>query len=83
MLWVLVDLVQTVNNLYNNLIRPAILPVMLLMIAYGGFLWATGQASDDIRRVSRGKIVIIGAIVGGIIVFLAPDIATTARNSFQ
>ena len=78
---VLWDIGQTVTTLYDNLVRPLDIPTAMLTIAYGGFLWMTGNASDDIRRVGKGKAVIIGAIVGAIIVWVAPDAATTIQNS--
>ncbi|HLW01815.1 MAG TPA: hypothetical protein VKT82_24390 [Ktedonobacterales bacterium] len=78
---VLLDIGQTVTTLYDKLVRPLVIPAALLTIAYGGFLWMTGNASDDIRRVGKGKAVIVGAIVGALIVWFAPDFATTLNSS--
>jgi hypothetical protein len=80
-LLVLLDIGQSVTTLYDNLVRPLVPPAALLTFAYGGFLWMTGNASDDIRRVGKGKAVLIGGIVGALIIWFAPDFVTALSNS--
>lgn len=78
---VLLDIGQTLTTLYNNLIRPLVIPVAVIVIAIGGFIWMTGNLSDDVRRVGKGKVVIGGAIVGALIVWFAPDIGNTIKGA--
>jgi len=80
---VLLDIGQTLTNLYNNLIKPLDWPVVLIVSGIGGFYWITGHVSDDVRRVGRGKEIIIGAIAGGLIVWFAPDLVGAVKSSLQ
>lgn len=82
-LLVLLDIGQTLTNLYNNLIKPLDWPVVLIVSGIGGFYWITGHVSDDVRKVGRGREIILGAIVGGLVIWFAPDIITTVKNSLQ
>lgn len=78
---VLLDIGQTLTTLYDNLVRPLVIPVAVIVVAIGGFYWMTGNIGDDVRRAGKGKVIIIGAIIGAIIVWFAPDIGTTVQNS--
>lgn len=80
---VLSDISQTLNNIYNNLFLPALGGAVVIMLAYGGFLWMTSAGSEDVRRQTLGKRVIIGTIVGGAIVFLAGQLGKALLNNFQ
>ena len=82
-LLVLLDIVQTLKNLYNNLFLPALGGLIVIMLAYGGVLVMTSSASDDIRQQSKGKKVIVATIVGGAIVALAGQIGITLLNNFK
>jgi hypothetical protein len=80
---VLLSITQTIDNIINNIMLPALGAGVAIMLAYGGVLWMTSAGSDDIRRQSLGKRVIIGAVVGGAITFLALQLGTLIFNQFQ
>ena len=78
---VLVDIGDSLNQLYISLIRPLVIPAAIIIIAIGGFYWMTGNLSDDVRRAGKGKLIIGGAIVGAVIVWFAPDIGAALKGA--
>ena len=80
---VLLTITQTIDNLINNVVLPALAALVTIMLAYGGILIMTSSGSDDVRRQSSGKKVIIGAIVGGALTFLAIQLGTLIFAQFK
>lgn len=80
---ILSDIATTLNNLYTNLFLPALGALVVIMLAWGGVLVMTGSASDDVRRASIGKRVIIATIVGGAIVALAGQLGLLLLNNYK
>lgn len=58
-----------VMNLTNYAIYVIALPVIALLVAVGGIILLTGGPSEE--RIKLGKRILINAIVGAVIVFLA------------
>jgi type IV secretory pathway VirB2 component (pilin) len=80
-LLVLMDLGATLTTLYDKLVRPLDIPIAIIVVAIGGYYWMTGHVSDDARKVGRGREIIIGAIVGALIVWFAPDIGASIQQA--
>lgn len=61
---------ETFINFLLGLIRPVVLLVLILTLMYGGFVYLTAQ--DDDSKVASAKKIMTAAIVGFVIIVLAP-----------
>lgn len=69
---VVFDSLEEVINYFLGLIRPVIILVMVASIMYGGWIYLT--AGSDDKKVGQARQIITAAIVGFIIIVLAPVI---------
>lgn len=61
---------ESIVNFLLGLIRPLVLLTLIATLMYGGFVYLTAQ--DDDAKVANAKKIMTAAIVGFIIIVLAP-----------
>lgn len=66
------DNIESVINALLGLVRPIIVLTLLGILTYAGYVYLTAQDSDE--KVGRAKKMIVAAVVGFIIIILAPAI---------
>lgn len=63
---------ESVINFFLSLIRPIIVLALVATLMYGG--WVYLNAKDDDAQVSKAKKILTAAVIGFIIIVLAPVI---------
>jgi len=66
------DNLEEIINTLGGLVRTVVIVVFLLMLMYGG--WVRLTAKDDAEKVASSTKIIVAAIVGFVIIALAPVI---------
>lgn len=61
---------ESIINFVLGLIRPIVLLTLIATLMYGGFIYLT--ARDDDKKVANAKKIMTAAIVGFVIIVLAP-----------
>jgi hypothetical protein len=66
------DSLEEIVNALLNFARPVVVVVLVGTLMYGGWVYMTAQDNDD--KISTARRIIISAVIGFIIIVLAPVI---------
>lgn len=59
--------------------------IMVAILVFGVVKWVGGASSDNSRSQTGGKIMVFGAVIGGVVIAAAPALIrwATGQNPFQ